>query len=148
MTKINPGRKSLFQLTATSWQELKAGSWRQVQSRGHGGVFPTALPMACSSCFPVEPRTTCPGVAPLLGSWALPHQSSSEESSLPPTCPWANLMEAIPLLSFPLPKWLKVCVQLTITNQSSQMWWHMPLMPTLGTAQRKQDCKFKATEKV
>lgn len=100
-------------------QELKAGSWRQVQSRGHGGVFPTALPMACSSCFPVEPRTTCPGVAPLLGSWALPHQSSSEESSLPPTCPWANLMEAIPLLSFPLPKWLKVCVQLTITNQSS-----------------------------
>ena len=26
MTKINPGRKSLFQLTATPWQELKAAN--------------------------------------------------------------------------------------------------------------------------
>jgi hypothetical protein len=33
------------------------------------------LPMACSACFLIEPRTTSPGLAPPTMGWALPHQS-------------------------------------------------------------------------
>lgn len=33
------------------------------------------FPMACSTCFPIEPRTTSLEVAPPIVEWALPHQS-------------------------------------------------------------------------
>jgi hypothetical protein len=55
-----------------SGQEPGGRSW----CRGHGGVlFTGLLPMACSTCFLRESRTTWPGVAPPTMHWTLPHQS-------------------------------------------------------------------------
>jgi hypothetical protein len=53
-------------------QELGGRSW----CRGHGRVLLTGLlPLACSACFLIEPRTTSPGLAPPTMGWALPSWS-------------------------------------------------------------------------
>ena len=53
-------------------QEPGGRSWW----RSHGTTMLTGLlPMACSVCFLIEPRTTSPGMAPLTMGWALPDQS-------------------------------------------------------------------------
>jgi hypothetical protein len=47
------------------------------QCRGHGGMFFTGLlPLACSACFLIEPKTTSPGqvpptrgLSPLITNW-------------------------------------------------------------------------------
>jgi len=65
-------------LQRESGQELKeikepgGGSW----CRGHGGALLTdLLPMACSACFLIQPRTTSPGMAPPTMGGALSYQS-------------------------------------------------------------------------
>jgi hypothetical protein len=72
MTRRKLGRKGLIQLTLPhrcsspkegrtgthTGQELEGRSW----CRGHGGVLLTGLlPLACSACFLIEPRTISPG---------------------------------------------------------------------------------------
>jgi hypothetical protein len=51
-----------------SGQELKQGRNLEAGAdagRGHGRMLLTdLLPMACSACFLIEPRTTNPGMAP------------------------------------------------------------------------------------
>jgi hypothetical protein len=45
------------------WKSHRAGS--RSWCRGHGGMFFTGLlPLACSACFLIEPRTTSPGMVP------------------------------------------------------------------------------------
>jgi len=40
-------------------------------------MLPTdLLSMACSACFPIYPRPTCPGMAQATVGWALSHQPS------------------------------------------------------------------------
>ena len=59
-----------------SGQELQAGAWEQEMNRGHGGLLLTDLfPLACSTRFPLEPRTTSLHVALVTMDLALPHQS-------------------------------------------------------------------------
>jgi hypothetical protein len=79
IAEIKQWRKSLFQFTlpvdsrpSLREQELEGRRW----CRGHGGILLNGLfLMACSACFLIEPRTTCPGMAPPTMGWALPHQS-------------------------------------------------------------------------
>jgi hypothetical protein len=41
--------------------------------RSHGGMLHSGLlPLACSICFHIEPKTTSPGMTPLKMDWALP----------------------------------------------------------------------------
>ena len=83
-SKSKLGRKGFIWLAlpdhSPSLEEVRTGTQAELESggrswcRGHGGVLLTGLlPMACSACFLVEPRTTSPGMAlPTMG-WALPH---------------------------------------------------------------------------
>jgi hypothetical protein len=53
-------------------QESEGRSW----CRGHGGVLLAGLlPMACSACFLIEPRTISLGVAPPMMGWVFSCQS-------------------------------------------------------------------------
>ena len=56
----------------------RAGAWRQelMHENVEGQVLPPdLLPMACSTCFLTEPRTTSPGMVPPTVRWVIPHQS-------------------------------------------------------------------------
>lgn len=45
-------------------------------SRSHGGIATSwLLLMAGSTCLFIQPKTTCPSVAPPTVGWVLPHQS-------------------------------------------------------------------------
>jgi hypothetical protein len=60
------------------WNSSRSGSRRWC--RGYGGMLLTGLlPLACSACFLVEPKTTSPGIAPPIMAWALPPWSLIEE---------------------------------------------------------------------
>jgi hypothetical protein len=86
------GKKGFIQLTLPHWcsspkevrtgthtgQELGGRSW----GRGHGGMLLTGLlPLACSICFLIEPKTTRAGMAPPTMAWALPTWSLIEKMS-------------------------------------------------------------------
>jgi hypothetical protein len=48
--------------------------------RGHGGMFFTdSLPLACSACSLIEPKTTSPEMVPPTMDWALPARSLIEK---------------------------------------------------------------------
>ena len=53
----------------------RAGTWRQELMQRPGRVLLTGLlPLACSACFLIEPRTTSPGMAlPTMGPPTLDH---------------------------------------------------------------------------
>jgi hypothetical protein len=78
------GGKSLFglhihiiDLTEAS-NSSRAGTWRQKLL--HNGLFLIALrPMACSSSFLIESRTTSQGMAPPTRDWVLSHWSLIEK---------------------------------------------------------------------
>jgi hypothetical protein len=92
----NLGRKGFIQLTLPTlllitkgnqdWNSNRSGSrsWR----KGHGGMLLTGLlPLACSACFLIEPKsyqprdgTTSKGPSPLITSWenALPAGSHGD----------------------------------------------------------------------
>jgi hypothetical protein len=54
------------------------------------------LLMACSDCFLIQPRTTCPEVAVPTVGWAFLYQSQIKKMPYRPP-PQDSLMEAIPL---------------------------------------------------
>jgi hypothetical protein len=77
-------RKGLIQLTLPYHCSLskevrtgtQAGTWRQELMQRPWRVLLTGLLlMTCSTCFLIEPRTTCLGVAPPTVGWALHHLS-------------------------------------------------------------------------
>jgi hypothetical protein len=79
------GRKGFIRLTlptllfitkgSQDWNSSRAGS--RSWCRGHGGMLLSGLlPLACSACFLIEPRTTGPamvpptrGLSPLITNW-------------------------------------------------------------------------------
>ena len=93
--KSNLGRKGLHilshsllgeaQVRTQIEQEPAGRSW----CRGHGRVLLTGLiPMACSACFLIEPRTTSPGMTPPTMGWALSHWSLIKKMPCRLTCSW------------------------------------------------------------
>ena len=76
------GGKSLSASTSTLlfitkgsqvWNSHGAGTGGGSWCRGHWGVVLTVLlPLACSTCLLIEPRTTSSGKGPLIIVWALP----------------------------------------------------------------------------
>jgi hypothetical protein len=55
------------------WNSSRSGSRRQELIQRPWRVLLTGLlPLACSICFLIEPRTTSPGMAPPTRGWALP----------------------------------------------------------------------------
>jgi len=73
------GRKGLIQHSTLLFITKGSQDWNSHRSgsrswcRGHGGMLLTGLlPLACSACFLIEPRTTSPGMAPLTMGWVLP----------------------------------------------------------------------------
>ena len=74
----NLGRKGLFHHIAHHPEKTEQDPGGRSWCRGHGGVLLIGLlPMACSACFVIEPRTTSPGMAPPTVVWvsAINHQS-------------------------------------------------------------------------
>lgn len=69
----------------------------------------------CSTWFLIQTMPTCLGGSAATVGNALLHQMLIKEMS-PEICPQDSLMEAIPQLTFPLPR-LLFCVELTKTNQ-------------------------------
>ena len=70
------------------WNSHRAGTWRQELMQRPGRVLLTGLlPLACSACFLIEPRTTSPGMAP--STRALPSLITNRENTLQ-----LDLMEA------------------------------------------------------
>jgi hypothetical protein len=77
MIKATCGGKGLFGLhilNHSQWRKTKTGTqtWQQPGGRSwcgsHGGVLLTGLLLIpCSVCFLIEPRTTSPGIKPIVG---------------------------------------------------------------------------------
>lgn len=88
-------------ITAYHWgapgQEFKQ---KQRQEPWNTGL----LLVSCLVCFPTQPRTTCPRLAPPTVGWAFPHQSVIKKMLQRAQ---ANLTEANSQLKFPLPGWLQ-----------------------------------------
>jgi hypothetical protein len=62
------------------WNSDRAGTWRQELMQRPWRVLLTGLlPLACSACCLIEPKTTSPGMAPPTLGWALPPWSLIEE---------------------------------------------------------------------
>lgn len=75
-----------------------------------------SLPMACSACFLIEPRTTSPGMTPPNnGQGPLP----SDTLNTPQVYLQLNLIEAFSYLRFPLLRWLQVVSSWHKTSQHS-----------------------------
>jgi hypothetical protein len=66
---------TLLFITKGSQDRNSSRSGSRSWCRGHGGMLLTGLlPLACSACFLIEPRTTSPGMAPpTTGSPTLDH---------------------------------------------------------------------------
>jgi hypothetical protein len=73
-------------------------------------LFTVLLFMAYSS-FLIEPRTRCPGMAPITMGWALPHQSLIEE--MPTGLPAAWSYGGIFFIEVPSSQMTLACVKLT-----------------------------------
>lgn len=72
-------------------------------SKNQEGMLPIgSLPLTCSDCFLIAPTTYLHRLALHTVGLVLLHQSLIKEMPLC-QCPQANLMGAIPQLSFPLP---------------------------------------------
>ena len=83
MTKKQVGEERVYSAYTSIWLFITKGSqdWNSSRSgsrswcRGHGGMFFTGLlPLACSACSLVEPKTTSPGMVPPirgLSPWSL-----------------------------------------------------------------------------
>lgn len=113
-------KERLFYLTVCNplSREVQAGTWRQGQMQRHGDVLLTDwYPMACSACFLIAPRTTCPGVT-------LPHQSSTKKMhhSFSTRPIWSG---HFPQMRSPLP-WTQVDIKL------ASMWGKMENIDTIS----------------
>lgn len=77
------GRKGFVWLTnySSSSGEAKAESWRQEpEHKSHRNIAYCLLPMACSSCFLIQPKTTCPEVVQLTVGCPNPNISHHQEN--------------------------------------------------------------------
>jgi hypothetical protein len=71
--QVREGRDFLAFISLWSLlKEVRTGTLRhELMQRPHGGVLLTVLiPIACSVCFLIEPRTTSPRVAPPKIGWS------------------------------------------------------------------------------
>jgi hypothetical protein len=70
MTKKQVGEERVYSaytstITKGSQDWNSSRSWSRSWWRSHGGMLLTGLlPLACSACFLIEPKTTSPGMAP------------------------------------------------------------------------------------
>ena len=80
---------------------------RGVKAGAQAGIDAGTLKQRCFQALPTQPRPTCLGMVPPTVAWALPHQPVIKKMPSR-TCPQASLMEAVPHLSFLLPR----CVNL------------------------------------
>ena len=89
------GRSSCFRHSSREQRrgsEVRAGTQGRC-CMGHGKVLLTGLlPLACSACFLINPRTTCSVIASPTVGWALPPTPISKKMP-PQACLQANLME-------------------------------------------------------
>jgi hypothetical protein len=107
ITERNLGRNR-FTAYLLSPGETRTGTWRQELKQRLWRVLLTALlPMACSVCFLIQPRTTFPRVALSTEGWALSCQSpiqkkktTKKKKPVPQSPPSGNLMEAFPQQRF------------------------------------------------
>jgi len=88
MTKKQVGEERVYSAYTSMLLFITKGSqdWNSSRSasrswcRGHGGMLLTGLLLlTCSACFLIEPKTTSPGMAPLIMGWALPPWSLVEK---------------------------------------------------------------------
>jgi len=88
MTKKRVGEETVYSAYTSTWLFITKGSqdWNSSRSgsrswcRGHGGMLLTGLlPLACSACSLIEPKTTSPGKAPPTMGWVLPPWSPDEK---------------------------------------------------------------------
>lgn len=130
LTKSSLGGKGFFYLTGCSLtsREVRAGTQDrhlEAGAEGHGQVrLPDLFLMACSACFLIQFKTSCPGVAPSTVEWILPHQSFHHEIDLQKYL-WASLLEAF-----------------------SQMKFFFPVNPGLCEVDKKQNGKKKKKKHV
>lgn len=76
------------------------GKEGSLEPRFHERMLLTDLAfIACSPCFLMKLRTTCPVVALLVRVWVLPHQSLIDKNT-PQTWVWTNMTRTIPHLRF------------------------------------------------
>ena len=62
-----------FQSTVHLWRKLGQEPGGRSWSRDHDGVVSHGLlPLACSACILIEPRTTSPGMVPATMFWGFP----------------------------------------------------------------------------
>lgn len=109
-TKSSLGKKGFIWLKYSGFQSLEGSqdrNWRQQPggrnwSRSHRGTLLTGLLLlACSICFLIPLRTTCPGIDPPTLGWAFPHQQLIKKC--PTDLPTSNLMEAFSHFRFLFP---------------------------------------------
>lgn len=90
-------------------------------------LFMASLSLACSVCFLIPPRTTCPGVALPTVCWAFPHQLLTKKK--PTDLPAGQSVEVIPNLRFFLAQiYLGVCPS-TQSNQDKMVTPGIPQSP-------------------
>ena len=58
-------------------QEIKAEAWRLKQKKSvEKDYLLSYFPLACSAIFLIQPRPTCPAMAPSMLAWVFPYQSA------------------------------------------------------------------------
>ena len=76
MTKATWGGKGYISLNSQvilhHWGKSSRNSRQEVMQKPWRNSVSCLLPIACSACFLLAPRTTCPGVATPTVGWALP----------------------------------------------------------------------------
>lgn len=109
-----PGGRKVF-VSAYSLQSVIQGRQTRNCSRNCGGILlPSLLPMACSACCPVKPRTKCG----TFHSWLGPPLLIFNQENGPHRHSQGSPKEEIPQWRF-LPLRCLVCVKLTKASQHS-----------------------------
>lgn len=133
ITERSHGRNSRQKLWSSNW------------CRGRGGTpLDGLLPIACSSCFLIPSRMTCPGVGLLTVIWALQHQSQSRKC--PTDFPLGQFCRRNSQLKFFLLKWLLCHVNKTLNRVSAQQSLWLPFV--LGHLILNMVCRGGALKKV
>jgi hypothetical protein len=120
MTKSNMGRKEFIWLIYSKSWFIEKGQGMNLASNLEAGTeaeaieqcsLLTCFPMACLTCFFMQPRTACLGMK--LLSVSRPHTLIINQENVPNTCLHANSMRSFSHLIFLLSRYGCVCVKLT-----------------------------------